>query len=464
MQIYLYRALTTFLFPLGLIAGSFIFIRERKGWRRQMLVWPAGLLLSYLFCVLFQYLKDVALRFRSGSPKPGEYYVSLESYITNYLLNFGMKLLLFLFFLLLMRLAYGMDRKDAVFAGCTVMAGETLGTVCFEILAVRFGPDSVYILRIISASWTNFLAYLGLHAMVYFLCWWLFSKKLTHGYISEMPQHLLTVVMFITAAAIFSSCVSAPPTESEYMAHIVLEVTQMILCLTILLLEYYIVSWFHSQFEQTQLTALMKYQEKHYEVTRERMEIVNQNAHDMKYKLRSLMQELNEGENTHISDELSSMREAIRAWDALYHTGNKALDVVLSEKATLCNQESIQFSVIANGAGIAFMQDSDIYTLFGNALDNSIEAVRKVEEQSARLISFSLRTRSGFVLIHIENSFSGQVTFREGEPVTSKKDKAMHGFGIKSIKNISAKYGGRVKLGTRDQLFFLDIVLPERAV
>ena len=460
MQIYLNRALSTFLFPLGLITASFIFIGLRKGWRRQALTWPLGAAVSYILCVLFQWLKDAAFSAKTGPASSVEYFTSLERFIVNYLLNFGIKLILFELFIELMRYAYDIDRKEAASASCTAVAAETLGTFCFEIAVVRYGPNPISFLSSITANWSTVMLYIGFHLGVYLLCWWVFVNKLSLSYISQLPRRVLMVVEFITIAVIFSSCITAPPTESEYMAHLVLQITRLTLCLTILLLQYYIISWFTSQFEQTQLAALMKFQEKHYEVTKERMEVVNQNAHDMKYKLRTIMDELQGGETENIHGELSAIRESIRAWEAIYHTGSVPLDVVLSEKAALCDQEAIQFSVIADGACLGFMTDTDIYTLFGNALDNAIEAVRKVQDQSERLVSLSLRQNRGFALLHIENSYAGAVEFREGEPITSKEEKAFHGFGVKSIKNIAGKYGGRVTLTAGERLFSLDIVLP----
>lgn len=458
MQTYLFRAITTFLFPLDLIAAAFLFFGQKENKRRALTVWIGGTALCYAVCVLFHWMKDLLFSYAPIQRETVEYYVTFGWFAYNYALNFGIKLLLFLIYTQLLRLAYMFNEKEAMFAACTAVAAESLARLCFEIAVVRYGPSSMYIVGVLCASASNILLYILLRVAVYLLCWSFFVRRLPKDYIGEVPSRVLHVVQAITIASIFSSCVSAPPTESEYMAHVVLQLTQFILCFTILVLEYYIVSWFNSRFEQQQLESIMKFQERHYMVTRESMDLVNMNAHDLKYKLYTIMDEIRE-RNDDLQGELAAIQESIRTWDAIYHTGSKALDVVLSEKAMLCNQEGIQFSVIADGECIALMTDVDIYTLFGNALDNAIEAVRKVKDEEARLISLSLHKNRGFVIFHLENSFSGDIDFKDGTPVTSKEDKAFHGFGIKSIQTVAQKYAGKVTLEAKDRLFTLDIVL-----
>ena len=89
-----------------------------------------------------------------------------------------------------------------------------------------------------------------------------------------------------------------------------------------------------------------------------------------------------------------------------------------------CNEEHVHFSVIADGAGLSFMTDTDIYTMVGNALDNAIEAVSKLENVSERIVSVSVKNNHGFIQLRVVNSYIGEILFKNDEPVTSKEDKA----------------------------------------
>ena len=59
---------------------------------------------------------------------------------------------------------------------------------------------------------------------------------------------------------------------------------------------------------------------------------------------------------------------------------------------------------------------------------------------------------------HVDNYCSEQLTFEDGLPVTSKKDKAYHGFGVKSIKYIVDKYKGDILMQAVEQRFQVDIL------
>ena len=53
--------------------------------------------------------------------------------------------------------------------------------------------------------------------------------------------------------------------------------------------------------------------------------------------------------------------------------------------------------------------------------------------------------------------------FENGMPVTDK-DKNFHGFGMKSMLRIVEQYGGALNVTATDELFILDIALPDRTV
>ena len=64
------------------------------------------------------------------------------------------------------------------------------------------------------------------------------------------------------------------------------------------------------------------------------------------------------------------------------------------------------------------------------------------------------------VLIHLENRCSREPEFVDGLPLTNKKDKNRHGFGVKSIRYIAEKYNGEVSMSVQNGRFCLDILLP----
>ena len=152
------------------------------------------------------------------------------------------------------------------------------------------------------------------------------------------------------------------------------------------------------------------------------------------------------------------MEEIIAAYDTKIATGNDALDVIMTEKGLLCREKGIEFTCMADGAALNFMEDADIYSLFGNALDNAIEASVGVTDSEKRIVGVVAKHTDGFLSVNIYNYFENEPKFRDGLPVTSKHDKESHGFGVRSIAMITEKYGGDLSINAKDGIFDLNLL------
>ena len=105
------------------------------------------------------------------------------------------------------------------------------------------------------------------------------------------------------------------------------------------------------------------------------------------------------------------------------------------------------------------MSDLDVYSLFGNILDNAIEATLHLAKEK-RLIGLNVRSVNNLLYIHAENCFEGKLQFKNGSLMTTKKNINEHGFGILSIKRIAEKYGGETTIYSEDGIFNIDLVIP----
>ena len=112
------------------------------------------------------------------------------------------------------------------------------------------------------------------------------------------------------------------------------------------------------------------------------------------------------------------------------------------------------------------MHVTDICTIFGNALDNALEAVAMIEDPEQRLIHLTVKKHKNFILIQVLNYCTNMENVADltkgGHLKTSKADHRNHGFGIKSIRITAEKYGGSVNLDRKDGWFGLHIMLPIR--
>ena len=98
-----------------------------------------------------------------------------------------------------------------------------------------------------------------------------------------------------------------------------------------------------------------------------------------------------------------------------------------------------------------------MYSLFVNLLDNAIEAVEGLEE-GKRYINLSAKEINGFLTVSTDNWYSSQIEFSDGLPKTTKSDKELHGYGMKSIKLVCKKYNGEMTVNAENGMFDLSIV------
>ena len=175
--------------------------------------------------------------------------------------------------------------------------------------------------------------------------------------------------------------------------------------------------------------------------------------HDMKNHLLVL-------EGTHGTEATRQMAQELRSQIADYenyiHTGNDFLDIIIRDKAEKAREKKIDFSAFIDFRDVDFIDPLDISTLFGNGIDNAIEASEKLPEEQ-RVILVKAGKIQDFVSILIENNCSDTV-YPEGH--TTKADKFLHGFGISNMKKSAEKYGGTCTTTQADGKFTLKILLP----
>lgn len=197
-------------------------------------------------------------------------------------------------------------------------------------------------------------------------------------------------------------------------------------------------------------------QKAQYELSRENIELINRKCHDLKHQVAALKHIHDPAQRGAVID---SLQESVMIYDAMLKTGNEILDTVLTEKSLLCNRHKIALTCMADGHLLFFMDAVDLYTLFGNALDNAIEASLSLLE-TERMIDLQVREKAGLILISITNRFTGTVETDTELPKTRKEDQNWHGFGLKSIRAVAEKYDGLMNLYGGDGVFTLRITIP----
>ncbi|HJA29438.1 MAG TPA: GHKL domain-containing protein [Candidatus Olsenella pullicola] len=238
---------------------------------------------------------------------------------------------------------------------------------------------------------------------------------------------------------------------------VVLRLFHALACVFTLSMEYVLLYRRHLEQDMAATERLLAERERQYQMSRENIEAINVKCHDIKHQIRTLA-----GGGAAVDARvLDDIEREVSVYDSSVKTGNEALDTILTEKGLLCERRGITLTCIADGSALAGMAPADLYALFGNALDNAIEAVIGLDDPTRRSITLSVRSVVGVAAIHVENYCDDTLVMgADGLPVTTKGDRANHGFGTRSMRQIAERYGGSFSAVAEGGAFKLDVMIP----
>lgn len=243
------------------------------------------------------------------------------------------------------------------------------------------------------------------------------------------------------------------------------QLTLFLICRTYAFLCCFFVLWAQTSMKETvaartQLRIqeqLAKKQREQYEISRENIDLINRKCHDLKHQVAALRSIRSEEQRQKY---LGEIEQSVMIYDSVIKTGNEVLDTILTERSLSCEKEGISWTCMADGEKLGFMDPIDLYTIFGNALDNAIECVRGLSDAEHRVVSVSVFAKPGMVILQVENYYEQKIRMADGLPITSKGNTDYHGFGVRSIRSTAEKYGGSVSIDTENNIFLLCVVIP----
>ena len=206
-------------------------------------------------------------------------------------------------------------------------------------------------------------------------------------------------------------------------------------------------------------SAVLRNQYSQYRQSQESIDIINHKYHDLKHQINVLRQEKNPDKKEEYLDEIE---KGIKDYESMFKTGNGILDTLLTGTSLKCARRDITFTCVADGTLLNQIYVMDLCTIFGNALDNAMEHVVQIADPEKRLIHVTVSKMEAFILIRIENYLQDDLQFEGELPSTTKKNKAYHGFGLKSIKYSVEKYHGTMEVKIEDHWFIINILIPQQ--
>lgn len=228
------------------------------------------------------------------------------------------------------------------------------------------------------------------------------------------------------------------------------------MCIVILYLQNELFKKSDMKQELELMNLLWKMEQEQYRLTKENIALINQKSHDLKHHIRAMRKASQE----EIDKYLDEMEENVQIYEAIVKTGNDVFDTILTEKSLYCKNRGIQVTCVADGSQMEFINTVDLYALLGNAMDNAIEAVEKFQEVEKRQIDVMIYRQENFLVMNVINPIPERLVYDEELPITTKSDRKVHGFGLRSMQYIVKKYDGFLNISEEDGCFSLKILMP----
>lgn len=267
----------------------------------------------------------------------------------------------------------------------------------------------------------------------------------------QMALALLTFVIFQLVVFV--------PVNLQYslsdLRWMVVYLVQFLLCM-LLYLENELFKKSELRKELEIMGLLWKKEKEQYQLSKENISFINQRVHDLKHQIRAIRNARQED----VERYLEEIEESVQIYESIVQTGSAVLDTILTEKSLCCRERGITISCMADGSQMEFLNTVDLYAVLGNAIDNAIEEVAKFQEQEKRQIDVLIYRRQQFLTIQITNPMEGNLVYEDGLPMTTKGNRLIHGFGLRSIRYILKKYDGVLTIREEDGCFSLRMLIP----
>lgn len=358
------------------------------------------------------------------------------------------------------RVKHGSALLHAAFLCFIVLAAEVLVSLVINLFGYDFAEYTHN---------TSILFTLGIWSKLLYLILAVFCARIfsPHKYENEEPRFFALFCVLPIVSAFLCTAIIYIGMHSEVNQTVGTMMTINIAALlTINLLFFSIYNHIQKMYaEQLQTQLRMQKEENdalYYQTLQAQSDSQRILIHDIKNHMHTMKRLAEQGQIDAVSEYLSKMDETVLSIPQTRLCNEPVLNILLLRFADDCKKANVTFSCDIRDNCLAFMDPVSITALFGNLLSNALEAAASSKEREIEL-SVRYSNVQAAVIIAVSNSCDSAPTpDAEGSYITIKKDRKLHGIGLKSIGRIVEKYHGlsATKYVADKQAFYHFIHIP----
>lgn len=184
--------------------------------------------------------------------------------------------------------------------------------------------------------------------------------------------------------------------------------------------------------------------------------------HDMKNQLLSIGCYLNEGQIKQAQSYITYLTDSYFPDIQKYiDTDNSTFDAIMNAKMTVCRKKNLYLEIRYQSGALLEFDPIDIGILFGNLLDNAIEAS---ENSTGKHITVEVETKGEYLAVLVRNSIDTSVLSGNRDLRSTKSDKERHGIGLKSVKSLVKKYDGMIQFFEENKEFCCSVMIDKEHI
>jgi len=199
----------------------------------------------------------------------------------------------------------------------------------------------------------------------------------------------------------------------------------------------------------------LEMQSEYYTNLQTRIAETKRAEHDLRHHLSLIQSYTTAGDINRLNDYLNNYIDSLPDNRDIVFCENHAVNSILQYYLNIAKKECIEVDVLLEIPAIVSIPDSDLCIIFGNCVENAIDACRRVDGE--RYIKIRSSLMENMFTIIIANSFDGTVNKDNGKFMSLKQEG--EGIGISSVKAVVEKYGESAQFETDGNEFRATVIL-----
>ena len=210
----------------------------------------------------------------------------------------------------------------------------------------------------------------------------------------------------------------------------------------------------HYEMENALLYMQITQQEKRIREEEKNYREVQLLRHDLKRYLVTYRQLLQEGKYEVIEADIDKILGKRLNTNHCVYTENTILNAVICEKMEQCSIKNIKIEVQVNAD--KDMDSIEYGVVLSNLLDNAIEAEEQEKEEN-RYICLNIGVEQNMIHLVVSNYIAESVLQNNTLLETSKKNKQLHGIGLRGVKEFVNNKEGEIEIFEENHMFVVHI-------